>query len=114
MGSFVRNNKYGMFYANTIFLGAKFVNPKILSSCVKRLFFCTEPFELTDPVAMQYLSHSRRIARVLKPLALVEADVRFVFSASHVVQWPSNRSLSHSAFPGTIFSFLHISRSFYD
>ncbi|XP_023642650.1 uncharacterized protein LOC17891118 [Capsella rubella] len=49
---------------------------------------------------MQYLSQSRRIARVLKPLAFVEADARFVSTASHAVQWPSHRSLSYSAFPG--------------
>ncbi|XP_010488160.1 PREDICTED: uncharacterized protein LOC104766043 [Camelina sativa] len=49
---------------------------------------------------MQYLSHSRKIARVLKPLSLVEADLRFVSNSSHAVQWPSHRSLSHSVSPG--------------
>ncbi|XP_019082880.1 PREDICTED: uncharacterized protein LOC104786507 isoform X2 [Camelina sativa] len=49
---------------------------------------------------MQYLSHSRKIARVLKPLSLVEADLSFVYNSSHVVQWPSHRSLSHSVSPG--------------
>lgn len=54
---------------------------------------------------MQYLSNSRRIARALKPLALLEADVRF---ASHVVdstQWQNHRSPSVSVSPGTISSF---------
>lgn len=51
---------------------------------------------------MQFLSNSRRFVRVLKPLVLVEADVRFVSSASQIfdcAQWRNCGSPSPTVFP---------------
>ncbi|XP_010524512.1 PREDICTED: uncharacterized protein LOC104802559 [Tarenaya hassleriana] len=52
---------------------------------------------------MQFLSNSRRLARVLKPLVLVEADARFVSSASQIsdsIQWQKHGSPLPIVVPG--------------